>query len=78
MGPQVAPQGPQMTMMKPEITTPKPQMISLKAQKVPNCLFADQSIPPEIPIDLSGISNNLPLSLSDEPEVQTDLPEGPR
>ena len=55
-----------------------PQMISLKAQKVPNHLFADQSIPPEIPIDLSGISNNLSLSLSDDPEVQTDLPEGPR
>ena len=57
-----------MTTMKLEVTSTEPKVISLRVQKVPNDLFADQSTPPEIPIDLSGISNNLPLSLNDIPE----------
>ena len=65
-------------MMKPEITTPEPQMISLKAQKVPNCLFADQSTPLEIPIDLSGIPNYLPLTLNDILEDYRVVIQAPR
>ena len=66
-----------MTTMKLEVTSTEPQVISLRVQKVPNDLFADQSTPPEIPIDLSVISSNLPLTLCDISDVQTDLPGGP-
>ena len=78
LGPKVASQEPQMTTMKPEIISPEPQMVPLRAQKVPNHLFADQNTPPEIPIDLSGISNNLPLSLNDIPEDCRVVIEAPR
>ena len=53
-------------------------MVPLRAQKVPNHLFADQNTPPEIPIDFPGISNNLLLSLNDIPEDCMIVIEAPR
>ena len=67
-----------MTTMKPEIISPEPKVVPLRAQKVLNHLFADQNTLLEIPLELSGIPSDLPANLSDIPDVQTNLPGGPR
>ena len=67
-----------MTTMKLEIPSPEPQVISLRAQKVPNHLFTDQSSPSEIPINLSGIPNYLPLTLNDTLEDYRVVIQAPR